>query len=433
MIKEFALLLVFISVIKAQTFTIYNKMNSNLLSNKVNSVIVDSNNTKWFGTDNGLSILLYNNIWDSLTVNNGLSSNNITDIAIDISRTDSNFINVSTDVGINKIKIDNNIEVISHILKSNSGLISDSVRCLSINKNGVRWYGTPLGCSSFDGSKWNQFSVENFYLTSNDITDVASPQNDWTYIATNGNGVSRIRQYVDGISSASEITHAWSGLASDSVYTLFIDKLGRRWFGTTKGVSVHFGDKTKPDSTWETYTTEDGLINNSVTAICEDSVGTMWFGTLQGLSSYNGTEWKSYTTINGLSGNIINGLSVDKNGNIWIATNNGVSYFEVVTSVISEQLVEENRELSLSTYPNPFNLQVKIDFSIINSGYAELKIFDIRGREIFSFYKQELSNGNHSVTWNGRDSKNNTVSSGIYICRLISNNQMITKKLLLMK
>ncbi len=432
MIKALVALFVFTTVFNAQTFTVYNKLNSNLLSNNVTALIVDTNNTKWFGTDKGLSILSDNSEWNSLTVNNGLSSNIVTGIVSDISRVDSVFVEASTDVGVNRIKIsDSKIKVISQLLNSNSELISDTVRCLSINKNEVRWYGTPLGCSTFDGTEWNQFSIETFYLISNDISDIASPQNDWTYIATNGDGVSRIKQDVDGVSSASEITKEWSGLASDSVHTLFIDKLGRRWYGTTKGVSMHFGDKTKEN--WITYNSDDGLIENNVTAICEDSVGTMWFGTEAGLSSFDGTVWKSYTTSNGLSGNIIYDLAVDINGDIWIATNNGITYLDKVTSIKSEQFVKASSKLSLSTYPNPFNMQVQIDFSIINRGAVELKIYDIRGKEIFNFYEQELSEGNYSVTWNGTDLKNNTVSSGIYICQLISNNQRVSQKLLLMK
>lgn len=434
MIKTIGILLFCATIFNAQNLTIYNKSNSSLLSNNVSSLFIDESNTKWFGTEKGLSLLYDDSSWDSLTTINGLISNSITDITEDINGVDDALLEVATDGGISRLSITTeSIEVLSPITKENSELISNDVRCLSINDNDINWFGTSYGCSSFDGVNWNSFSEENYWLISNDITCIASRSNDYTYIATRSDGVSRIKQDVDGISSASEITKEWSGLASDSVHTVFIDQLGRRWYGTTEGVSMHFGEKTKPDSTWVTFTTADGLVENNVTAICEDSVGTMWFGTEAGLSSFDGVIWKSYTTDNGLSGNIISDLAVDKNGNIWIATNNGITYLDKVTSIKSEQFAKANSKLSLSTYPNPFNMQVKIDFSIINQGVVELKIYDIRGKEIFSFYEQELSQGNHSVTWNGTDSKNNTVSSGIYICRLISNNQFASKKLLLMK
>ncbi len=431
MMKTVIIIFFFITI-NAQELTIYNKSNSSLLSNNVSSIFIDSNNTKWFGTEKGLAMLYSNSSWDSLKAVDGLASNIISDLTSDISRTDSSFIEVVTVGGISRLNISaENIVVLPPITKDNSNLISNDMRALSISNNGIHWYATSSGCSSFDGTNWNNFSEENYWLISNDITDVASRNNSWTYLATSSKGVSRIKQDVDGISSASEITQEWSGLASDSVHALFIDKLGRRWYGTTEGVSVHNGDNTKEN--WITYNTADGLINNNVTAICEDSVGTMWFGTEEGLSSFDGAGWKNYSTNNGLSGNRISDLAVDTNGNIWIATNKGVTYLDKVTSVESEQLAKKNSELSLSTYPNPFNMQVKINFFIYNSGIVKLKIFDIRGREIFSFYEQELSQGNHSVTWNGFDSKSNTVSSGIYICQLIYNNQMVSKKLLLMK
>ena len=432
MIKTIGILLFCVTIFNAQDLTIYNKSNSSLLSNNVSLLFIDANNTKWFGTEKGLSLLYDNSSWDSLTTDDSLVSNIIIDITADINHIGSTFMEVATDSGISRLSITTeSIEVLSSITKENSELISNDVRSLSINNNNVHWVGTSSGCSSFDGINWNSFSEENFWLLSNDITDIASRSNDYTYIATRSDGVSRLKQDVDGISSASEITKEWSGLASDSVYTVFIDKLGRRWFGTTKGASMHLGDNTKEN--WVTYSSDDGLIENNVTAICEDSVGTMWFGTEVGLSSFDGVIWKSYTTDNGISGNIISDLAVDINGDIWIATNNGITYLDKVTSIKSEQFAKASSKLSLSTYPNPFNMQVKIDFSVINQGVVELKIYDIRGEEIFSFYEKELSEGNYSVTWNGTDSNNNTVSSGIYICQLISNNQFASKKLLLMK
>ncbi len=431
MIKTVIILFLFITI-NAQELTIYNKSNSSLLSNNVSSLFIDADNTKWFGTEKGLSLFLDNLSWDSLKAVDGLASNIITDLTSDISRTDSSFIEVVTSGGISRLYISaENIVVLPAITKENSELISNDLRSLSINSDGIHWFATSSGCSSFDGTNWNSFSEENFWLISNDITDIASRSNDYTYLATISDGVSRIKQNVDGISSASEITQEWSELASDSVHSLFIDKLGRRWYGTSKGVSMHFGDNTKEN--WITYNTADGLIENNVTAICEDSVGTMWFGTEEGLSSFDGAVWKSYTTNNGLSGNIISDLATDTNGDIWIATNNGITYLDKITSVKSEQLVTKDSKLLLSTYPNPFNMQVKIDFLIVNSGLVKLKIYDIRGKEIFNFYNHELLKGNYSVTWNGTDLKNNTVSSGIYICQLISNNQFASKKILLMK
>lgn len=325
MIKIFISLLVLSAISFAQDITTITQSRRGLLSNNVKAIYIDKDNTKWFATDKGVSILRDNGKWSSVKVTNGLPSEVINDIVGYTGEADSSFIEAATEAGIVKLYVDNNVvTVLPVISKENSELISDTVTCLSVNsKTNVHWLGSHLGVSTLTNTEWHLFTELN-YLTSNDVVDIISPVDDWTYIATSDGGVSRLKQNVDGISSASAITTDWSGLASDSVYTIFIDHLGQRWYGTTQGLSMHFGNRTKRN--WTTYTTDDGLVNNAVTAIAEDISSTMWFGTLGGVSTYDGSKWKNFTTANGLPSNEISALTVDNNGDIWIATNSGVAH-----------------------------------------------------------------------------------------------------------
>ena len=330
MIKITTLLLFLAVISNAQEFTIYNQSNSGLIGNNVQAVVIDNDGNKWFGTDNGLSILKRNGTWKSFTTSDGLGSNNITDLYSYVGNGDSNFVEVATDMGVSKFHSNNGrFNLISSITKDNSELVANKVTAVAVSSNNIYWYGTLEGCSTFDGTDWNLFSEENYRLISNNITDIISPENDWIYIASGDKGVSRVKQDVDGISSASEISTAWSGIASDSVYTVFVDKLGKRWYGTTNGVSMHTGDNTKKN--WTTYQTEDGLVENNVTAISQDSKGKMWFGTIAGLSGFNGTGWENYNSDNGLTQSNISDLSIDKHDDIWLATNNGVTFFKQST------------------------------------------------------------------------------------------------------
>ncbi|KAA3600051.1 MAG: T9SS C-terminal target domain-containing protein, partial [Calditrichaeota bacterium] len=61
---------------------------------------------------------------------------------------------------------------------------------------------------------------------------------------------------------------------------------------------------------------------------------------------------------------------------------------------------------------------------------ATLTIFNILGEEVRK-WKLEESQG--SVIWNGKDELGNTVSSGVYLYRLQSGKEQITKKMLLLK
>ncbi len=333
----FFIMILMVLIANAQELVVYNESNSELISNNIRSVVVDDNNNKWFATDEGVSVFMGDGSWTSLLQTDGLASNNVLDIGVDISKKDSILLNVATDAGVSKVRFDSyNVKVLYTLSKENSDLVCDTVRCVAVNINGVHWFGTPQGCSTLLDDQWRQFNFENYYLTSNDVTDIVSPDNDWTFVASRNDGVSRVKQDVDGITGASEISTAWHGIASNNVSSVFIDHLGRRWFGTDKGVSRQYGEQFKKN--WTTFTGDSGLIDNNVTVIAEDLSGVMWFGTSAGLSSYDGDNWENYTTAQGLSSNYVNDLAVDLAGNVWVATDNGVTL--ITTGYIKEYVVK---------------------------------------------------------------------------------------------
>jgi hypothetical protein len=79
-------------------------------------------------------------------------------------------------------------------------------------------------------------------------------------------------------------------------------------------------------------------------------------------------------------------------------------------------------------YPNPFNPTTVISYSIPNDSKVTLKVFDILGREVTTLVNEVKPAGTYQVNFNG-----NNLSSGIYIYSLITDKQIITKKMLLIK
>ncbi|MCK4653806.1 MAG: right-handed parallel beta-helix repeat-containing protein, partial [Candidatus Cloacimonetes bacterium] len=87
-------------------------------------------------------------------------------------------------------------------------------------------------------------------------------------------------------------------------------------------------------------------------------------------------------------------------------------------------------------YPNPFNPSTTISFSTTElTENTEIIIFNIKGQKVKGFQIVSPSPGHTlSVTWNGKDSNNKPVSSGIYFYKLKVNDKTIdTKKCLLLK
>jgi flagellar hook assembly protein FlgD len=81
-----------------------------------------------------------------------------------------------------------------------------------------------------------------------------------------------------------------------------------------------------------------------------------------------------------------------------------------------------------SAYPNPFNPVTNITFALPNSAVVEIKIYNLLGEEITTLVSEYYSAGTYTVQWDAGD-----LPSGMYLCRMKSENEQRVIKLLLMK
>jgi hypothetical protein len=83
--------------------------------------------------------------------------------------------------------------------------------------------------------------------------------------------------------------------------------------------------------------------------------------------------------------------------------------------------------------PNPFNPITNIKFNLPSKSKATLKIYDIAGREVRTLVDGTLENGEHSITWFGKDNNGRDVTSGVYFYRLDAGKETSTKKMVLLR
>jgi Concanavalin A-like lectin/glucanases superfamily/FlgD Ig-like domain/Carboxypeptidase regulatory-like domain/Transglutaminase-like superfamily len=97
-------------------------------------------------------------------------------------------------------------------------------------------------------------------------------------------------------------------------------------------------------------------------------------------------------------------------------------------------VIPETTEL-YNNYPNPFNPSTTISFDLSSdtSEKTELIIYNVKGQKVKQLVREQLSAGQHSVVWNGKDDGNRSVSSGIYFYQLKAGEVTQTKKMILMK
>jgi len=88
----------------------------------------------------------------------------------------------------------------------------------------------------------------------------------------------------------------------------------------------------------------------------------------------------------------------------------------------------------LQIYPNPFNPTTTIKFtSQLPLEQLRISIYNIKGQLVRKLYKIEtLTSGILSVQWDGKNSNNQIISSGLYYVIIKSENQIIDSKKILM-
>lgn len=86
-------------------------------------------------------------------------------------------------------------------------------------------------------------------------------------------------------------------------------------------------------------------------------------------------------------------------------------------------------KFSLSqNYPNPFNPATTIQYSIAESRFVTLKIYDILGNEVASLVNETIEPGNYKIKFDGSN-----LSSGIYLYKIIAGKFSETKRMTLIK
>jgi hypothetical protein len=92
------------------------------------------------------------------------------------------------------------------------------------------------------------------------------------------------------------------------------------------------------------------------------------------------------------------------------------------------------KDFSVSqNYPNPFNPSTTIEVGLPSQQNLTVKIFDVLGRELRSFYYEKASAGVHKIVWDGRNQHGSPVASGVYFYRVQAGDTFAVRRMLLLK
>lgn len=104
--------------------------------------------------------------------------------------------------------------------------------------------------------------------------------------------------------------------------------------------------------------------------------------------------------------------------------------FELPTSVKEEYYLKPS---IVKSFPNPFFNSVSLSFSLSDPVYVELSVYNVKGQIIRRLSNEDMGIGEHTLFWDGKDKSGDSVVSGIYFYKYITDEVQETGRLLLVK
>jgi hypothetical protein len=93
-----------------------------------------------------------------------------------------------------------------------------------------------------------------------------------------------------------------------------------------------------------------------------------------------------------------------------------------------EQVNNIPNVIDVSNYPNPFNPQTSIAYTLKNSGDVKLSVYNVKGQKVDTLVNERQTAGDHTIVW---DAASN--ASGVYFLRLESGSSSVTRKMMMIK
>jgi hypothetical protein len=113
-------------------------------------------------------------------------------------------------------------------------------------------------------------------------------------------------------------------------------------------------------------------------------------------------------------------------------------YFKrgIVGAAAASESSPTQHSLYLTSYPNPFNERVILQYGIAGDYRDQrvlLKIYNVRGQLVRTILDSDLASGEYRSVWDGTDSRETKVSSGVYLCVLQVGHDRLASRLLYLK
>ena len=126
-------------------------------------------------------------------------------------------------------------------------------------------------------------------------------------------------------------------------------------------------------------------------------------------------------------------LTISRSNRALRVATHGNGFYETKLPEPQEVLPIPEPITLLQNYPNPFNAQTQIDYFVEEDSQVTLTIYNTLGQEINRLVDENISQGWHSITWDGKNDKGLIQTSGIYFYQLDASKNMLRRSLIFLK
>jgi hypothetical protein len=99
----------------------------------------------------------------------------------------------------------------------------------------------------------------------------------------------------------------------------------------------------------------------------------------------------------------------------------------------AEEIVKVYHNSLSQNFPNPFNPETTIQYSIAKNAHVKLHVFNVRGQLVRTLADERKPKNIYTVTWDGRNDAGIPVATGVYFYKLTAGDFTQTKKMILLK
>lgn len=303
-------------------------------------------------------------------------------------------------------------------LSTNNGL--NWTRTDSLNFIPTTWSLAISGINTFAGTDSGVYRSTN-----NGLNWSATSFSPTAYsFAVSGNNIFA-GTYFDGVYLSTNEGLNWNHASNFFTIVWALAISGSNIFAGTSGMYL----STDNGFSWAPDTNGMGNLNIYAIAVSGNYVfaGTLFNGVY--ISTNNGANWLQRNE--GFPANVtIESFCIINNFIIAGTYSNGIWRRYIPELIGIEKLSNKlPSHFSLSqNYPNPYNPNTTIEFALPKSSDVKLVVYDISGREVDVLVNEKYRAGNYKVNFDG-----SKLSSGVYFYKLMTDEYIMSRKMILIK